>query len=73
MRRRKRINDLGVRAFGVRYLKVRDLTPQQRQLYDVLMKGRTGSLPEARADALLMIENATKQGFLEEELAYWTQ
>ena len=54
------------------HVAVRNLTPRQRKLYDLLTADRTGNRLEARADALLIIENATRRGKLDEEFAYWT-
>lgn len=48
------------------------LTVAQKELYDALMLNRTGNLREARVDALLMVETATRRNALDEELRYWT-
>src|SRR5678815_4460949 len=53
-------------------LSIRKLTPEQRVVFEAILRGHRLT-SEARTDALGMVNRATKNGTLAEELAYWTE
>ena len=65
---------LGKTMRGQRYrskLRLKALTSPQRAVYDAILRGRKVR-PEARSDALELVERATSRGELEAELEFWT-
>jgi len=53
------------------HLSVRKLTPEQRRLFDAILRGHRWTA-ETRDDALGMIQRAQANGTLGDELAFWT-